>query len=111
MHAKRMHGERMMASVGVGHNSRSNRPKDVVSASKRGYKFQFSLTKLILQKLSRFRTVTAKKMNGDVVTRENFDQMGRDGGLDMVIEIEAKNRPAGLRTANSVKKALKSVGQ
>jgi hypothetical protein len=100
-----------MAKAGVGHNSRSNRVKDVISPPERGYKFQFSLTKVILEKLHRFRSVTTRNMNGDLVTRDNFEKIGRDGGLDLIIEIEAKNRTAGLQTANRVKKVLKSVGQ
>jgi hypothetical protein len=50
-------------------------------------------------------------MNGDLVTRDNYEKIGRDGGLDLIIEIEAKNRAAGMQTANRVKKVLKSVGQ
>jgi hypothetical protein len=100
-----------MARVGVGHNSRSNRVKDVISPRNRGYKFQFSLTKVILEKLHRFRTVTTRSMNGDLVTRDDYEKIGRNGGLDLIIEIEAKNRAAGMQTANRVKKVLKSVGQ
>jgi hypothetical protein len=100
-----------MARAGVGHNSKSNRVKVNTTPSDRGYKFQFSLTKIILSKLARFRSVTAKKMNGDIITKDNFDQMGRDGGLDMIIEIEGKNKSSARQTAKRVKETLKSVGQ
>jgi hypothetical protein len=100
-----------MARASVGHNSGSNRVNDVVSPRRKGYRFQFSLTRMILEKLSRFRTVTTRNMNGDLVTRDNLERTGADGGLDLIIEIEATSRSSGLQTANRVKNALKSVGQ
>jgi hypothetical protein len=100
-----------MARASIGHNSGSNRVKDVVSPPRKGYRFQFSLTRMILEKLNRFRTVTTRNMSGDLVTRDNLERMGRDGGLDLIIEIEATSRKSGLQTANRVKKVLKSVGQ
>ncbi len=95
-----------MARARPGHNW----VKDT-SAADRGYRFQFSLTKRIFEKLRGFKTITFKNMNGDVVTKQNHERMGRDGGIDLVIEIEAANRAAGLQVAGKVKKKLKSLGR
>ncbi len=81
------------------------------SAAARGYRFQFSLTKRIFEKLSGYKSITFRNMNRDIVTKHNYERVGRDGGIDLVIEIEAKNRTAGLQVAGKVKKALKSLGR
>lgn len=99
-----------MARVRVGHNSGSNQPKDVISPAKRGYNFQFDLTRRIIEKLSGYRTVTFRSMKRDIVTRDNLERVGRDGGIDLIIEIEAKNKKAALQVAGRVKKVLKSLG-
>jgi hypothetical protein len=97
-----------MVKRNFGHNS-GETPRSVLSPSKRGYQFQFSLTRRILDRLGRFRSVTAKTMSGDVITSENLEKIGRDGGLDLVIEIESVSRKSALQTASKVKKVLKTI--
>ena len=94
-----------MEDVGVGHNSRL---QDNISPIERGYRFQRVLTLRILERLRRFRSVTAKKMDGSLITPQTF-ALGRDGGMDMVLEIQGKNKKSALQTASRVKKALKSI--
>jgi hypothetical protein len=94
-----------VTDVGVGHNSS---PRDNISPAERGYRFQRVLTLRILERLRRFRSVTAKKMDGNLMTPETF-ALGRDGGMDMVLEIEGKSKKSALQTASRVKKALKSI--
>jgi hypothetical protein len=57
------------------------------------------------------KSVTFRNMNRDIVSKHNYERVGRDGGIYLVIEIEAKNRTAGLQVAGKVKKALKSLGR
>ena len=76
----------------------------------RGYRFQFSLTKRIFEKLRGFKTVSYSDIHGNVITKRNYERVGPDGGADLVIKIEAKNRAAGMQVAGKVKKALKSLG-
>ena len=101
-------GEGRVTRTVAGHD-KSNKSNG--SASERGYRFQFALTKLILQCLRPFRSVTAKKMSGDIITLDNFAQAGRDGGMDMVIEIQSTSRKSALQTASRLKKVMKGIGQ
>ena len=96
-----------MARVRRGHNWWATDP----TAQARGYRFQFALTKRIMEKLSGFKSIAFKDMNGNLVTKENYARPGRDGGTDLVIEITTKGRAAGMQTAGKVKKKLKDLGR
>ena len=77
-----------------------------ISPSERGYKFQFDLVEKILQRLDSFRTVTCYDMAGNVITSDNFKRRGPDGGLDLIIRIEAKTPLAAQQIAGKVRKIL-----
>ena len=95
-----------MARFKTGHNWWTNDP----SPQARGYRFQFSLTKRIMERLRGFRTVTFKDIHGNVLTPDNFARVGRDGGSDLVLEIKGASRAAAMQTAGKVKKKLKALG-
>jgi hypothetical protein len=95
-----------MARVKPGRNWWATDP----SPQARGYRFQFSLTKRIFEKLRGFKSVSYSDIQGNVITQRNHERVGPDGGTDLVIKIEAKNRAAGLQVAGKVKKVLKSLG-
>ena len=96
---------------GAGLKSSDTKPKDVISNSERGYRFQFSLMTDVFRKLKPFRSVTIYTMNGAVIDPDNLRKKGPDGGMDAVAVIRSKSREGALQTRNRVRKALKSVGQ
>jgi hypothetical protein len=50
--------------------------------------------------------VTIKDVSGNVITRDNFSRRGPDGGLDLVIQIEAKTEKAVEQVSGKVRKIL-----
>jgi hypothetical protein len=80
-----------------------------ISPSERGYEFQFDLVEKILKRLDGFRTVTCCDMAGNVITLDNFRRRGPDGGLDLIIRIEAKTPQASQQIAGKVRKILSDL--
>ena len=96
-----------MARVRVGHNSRGAFVEDeALSLPERGYEFQFRSTKAILDKLAGFSTVTLRDMAGNTITLDNYRRRGRDGGLDLVIEVDAKTPAAAKAVATRVRSII-----
>jgi len=93
-----------MVKVRVGHNS--NFRAFEKSTPAKGYEFQFALARKILERLRRFSSVTTKDGNGNVLSLDNFAKRGRDGGIDLVIEIETQTDRACKQIAGKVKKIL-----
>lgn len=96
-----------MTKVRIGHNSGlAFVEDDSLSLSERGFEFQFYFTEKIIRRLSGFSTVTLKDMKGNIVNLENFRQRGKDGGLDLVIQIEASTEAAAKSVATKVRRII-----
>ena len=91
-----------------GHNSGVGF-KDASSASLRGYRFQFQWTHRLRKRLSGFSTVTLRNASGDVFTKDTIERMGADGGMDLVIEIEAKSENACKQVAGKIRKVIEQM--
>lgn len=99
-----------MSRIRVGHNSGEGFIEDeALTPSQSGYAFQFRLTALIIERLQGFSTVTLKDMSGNVVTIDNHRRRGPDGGLDLVIEIEARTETAAKAVATRVRAILAEI--
>lgn len=93
-----------MTQVRIGHNSGDGFIEDDrVLASEAGFTFQFRFVRAILERLSGFSSVVLTDLNGNVFTLQNYERRGRDGGLDLVIRIEAKSTGAAKRIARLVR--------
>jgi hypothetical protein len=98
-----------MAKRGVGHNSKINRPED--NASKRGYLFQFQIIGRIVKELLRFTGVTVKSVSGDVLTKDNHQRMGPDGGVDAILHYQVKDTAALSRERKKVRGKFGGFGK
>lgn len=96
-----------MTDVEIGHNQSGGFVEDdSLSLSDRGYDFQFRFTEALLSRLDSFTTVTLRDMTGNVISKENFRRRGRDGGLDLLIRIQAQTPAAAKAVATKVRKII-----
>ncbi|EOV7451007.1 hypothetical protein ACORBP_004373 [Vibrio vulnificus] len=77
--------------------------KQQKTRSEEGYDFQFDQAKRIMDRLSGYSTVRFEDLEGRPLSLE---KKGRDGGLDMIIKIEAKTSAAEKRIHTLVKTVL-----
>lgn len=97
-------------NIEIGHNNHEIFVvDDNVSLSEKGYQFQFDLVRKIIERFSGYSTVTLFDMSGTVITQNNFEKRGRDGGLDLLIRIETKTVLASKQIAGKVWKALLEI--
>jgi len=94
--------------IEVGHREQTGfvETNRISTRSDYGYDFQFELVAKILTRLDGFSTVTCHDMAGNVITLDNFRRRGPDGGLDLIIRIEAKTEMASKQIAGRVRKIL-----
>ena len=78
-----------------------------VTRSEAGHIFGRLWRGRIYEKFRTWKTVTMRLGNGDLLTRENLNQKSK--GMDLLIDVEAKNDAAGKRTANKIIKSLQEM--
>lgn len=94
--------------VGIGHNS-SKGIAGEGSRSEIGYQFQFEMAEKLYDRVEGFKTVTFWDMNGNMLSRGDLRKRGADGGLDLLIKIEAKTELASRQVAGKVWKIMQKI--
>jgi hypothetical protein len=77
------------------------RQHNVPDRSSMGYQFQWELAEKILLEFGDWPSVTFTDGRGELVTLENFRRKGKDGGIDLVIEVDAK-RPQDVKRIETI---------
>ena len=99
-----------MTEIRIGHNSgRIFVEDEALSLSQQGYEFQFRFQEKLIKRLAGFGTVTLKDMRGNNITIDNFRKKGADGGLDLIIQIEASSMSAAKGVATKVRKIIEEL--
>ena len=62
-----------------------------------------------MEMLSGFSAVTVRTTQGDLITKENLERMGPDGGMDLIIEIETKSEANCRQIAGKVRRVIEQM--
>ena len=97
-------------SIEIGHNLPNGfEVEEEITRSEQGYQFQFQLVERLIERLEGFSTITLYDMDRNIITRDTLRRRGRDGGMDLLIRIEAKTPLASRQVAGKVWKVLQEL--